>query len=67
MSELHLVEPDDVLAPLSAVEAERLDKRIRLMAQTTRDNFEEILSRLVDQRVSADLRFGDFRLAVCRV
>jgi DNA-binding NarL/FixJ family response regulator len=29
------------------VEAERLDKRIRLMAQTTRDNFEKV-GRLLD-------------------
>ena len=47
MSELHAVEPDDLLVPLSTVEAERLDKRIRLMAQTTRDNFEKV-GRLLD-------------------
>jgi len=47
VSELRVVEPDEVLVPLSPVDAERLDKRIRLMAQTTRDNFEKV-ARLLD-------------------
>ncbi|MGD1255346.1 helix-turn-helix domain-containing protein [Mycobacterium seoulense] len=47
MTELQVVDPADVLMPLSNVDAERLDKRIRLMAQTTRDNFEKV-GRLLD-------------------
>ena len=47
MTEVQVVEPADVLMPLSNADAERLDKRIRLMAQTTRDNFEKV-GRLLD-------------------
>lgn len=47
MSELQVVEPE-VLVPLSTQDAERLDKRIRLMAQTTRENFEKV-GRLLDE------------------
>jgi hypothetical protein len=50
VSELQVAEPDDVLVPLSPVDAERLDKRIRLMAQTTRDNFEKVGRLLGDAK-----------------
>ncbi len=48
MSEVQVVEQVDVLVPLELEDAQRLDKRIRLMAQTTRDNFEKV-GRLLDE------------------
>ncbi|TQK27891.1 hypothetical protein [Arthrobacter sp. SLBN-53] len=48
MSEVQVVEPTEVLVPLGVQDAERLDKRIRLMAQTTRENFEKV-GRLLDE------------------
>lgn len=42
------LEPDDVLVPLDQHSAERLDKRLRLMAGTARDNFEKV-GRLLDE------------------
>lgn len=47
MSELQVVE-HEVLVPLNVQDAERLDRRIRLMAQTTRENFEKV-GRLLDE------------------
>lgn len=48
MSEVQVVEQVEVLVPLKVEDAERLDRRIRLMAQTTRDNFEKV-GRLLDE------------------
>lgn len=48
MSEVQVVEPVEVLVPLGVQDAERLDRRIRLMAQTTRENFEKV-GRLLDE------------------
>jgi hypothetical protein len=48
MSELQVQEPVEVLVPLDLASAERLDKRLRLMAQTTRENLEKV-ARLLDE------------------
>lgn len=49
MSDVEVTEPPaDVLVPLGQMEAERLDKRLRLMAGTTRENFEKV-GRLLDE------------------
>jgi hypothetical protein len=49
MSELQVVEHEpEVLVPLDEHEAQRLDKRVRLMAGTARENFEK-LGRLLDE------------------
>ncbi len=48
MTELPVIESAEVLVPLSTADAQRLDKRIRRMAQTTRDNFERV-GRLLDE------------------
>lgn len=48
MSEVQVVEQVEVLVPLKVEDAERLDRRIRLMAQTTRENFEKV-GRLLDE------------------
>lgn len=48
MSEMQVADQVEVLVPLKVEDAERLDRRIRLMAQTTRDNFEKV-GRLLDE------------------
>ncbi|WP_133167820.1 helix-turn-helix domain-containing protein [Mycolicibacterium austroafricanum] len=48
MSEVQVVEPTEVLVPLSEQDATRLDKRLRLMAGTARENFEKV-GRLLDE------------------
>src|SRR3954465_2273275 len=48
MSEVQIVAQEhEVLVPLNRSEAERLDKRLRLMAGTARENFEKV-GRLLD-------------------
>lgn len=48
MSELQVAEPTEVLVPLDVRDAERLDKRLRLMVGTARENFEKV-GRLLDE------------------
>jgi hypothetical protein len=63
MTELQVQEPVEVLVPLDKQEAERLDKRLRLMAQTVRDNLvkvDSLLKEAKEGRVHEVLGFGSW-------